>query len=260
MKIKFLLLLIISVLDIYLIMGYLKLNNFVAAIADEDCARLHVFEQRVLFDNSFSGKIIAKENDSPNDFRLLIKLDSKNEIPDLLCASSDDIFKYKIHKCKDYSYNGYNVNFFKGMMDLKISKHLYFYTKPGDLVEKGIYSDTLQVYKNKFLISKNRVRIAFTYNEIVQYFTFKEKLIFNLFLGSIFYLIGTIVFFYMLKVHSVVNKKSKLVMQIVFSVCLSFVLWLAWPFKDVMFGFILLPAFISEIFTVTVGFLSLARR
>ncbi len=260
MKIKCLLLLIISVLDIFLVMGYLKLNNFVLAIADEDCASIHTFEQKVLFDNSFSGRVVAKENDSPNDFRLLIKLDSTNEISDLSYASSYDSFKYKFNKCKDYRSNGYNVNFFKGLMHLKISKYLYFYSKPGDLVEKGTYTDTLQVYKNKFLISKNRVRTAFTYNEIVKYFTFKDKLIFNLFLGSIFYFIGTIIFFYILKIHLVVNKARKLVSQVIFSVCLSFVFWLVWPFKDVMFGFILLPAFISEIFTVTTGFLLLVKK
>jgi len=254
------LLLIISLLNIFLIIGYLELTKIGTAIADEDCARIHPFEQRVLFDNSFSGKVIAKENDSPDNYRLLIKLDSENKILGFLYASSNNFFKYKLNKYNDYRYDGYNVSLFKRVMCLKISKCLYFYSKPGDLVEKKAYSDTLKVYKNRFLISKNRGNVALTYSELVKYFTFKEKLIFNLFLGSILFLIGAIIFSYILNIYSVVNVTRKLVIQAMFSVCLSFVLWLVWPFKDVMFGFILLPAFLSEIFVITIGFLLLARR
>eukprot|EP00825_Cyclidium_porcatum_P020709 TRINITY_DN23359_c0_g1_i1.p1 TRINITY_DN23359_c0_g1~~TRINITY_DN23359_c0_g1_i1.p1 ORF type:complete len:327 (-),score=22.79 TRINITY_DN23359_c0_g1_i1:95-1075(-) len=257
---KYLLLIAISVLNIFLIIGYLELTKIGTAIADEDCARIHTFEQRVLFDNSFSGKVIAEENDSPDNYRLLIKLDSENKIQGSLYASSNNFLKYKLNKYNDYRYDGYNVSLFKRVMRLKVSKCIYFYSKPGDLVEKKAYSDTLKVYKNRFLISKNRGDVAFTYNELLKYFTFKEKLIFNLFVGSLFFLIGTIIFFYILKIHLVVNKARKLVSQVIFSVCLSFVFWLVWPFKDVMFGFILLPAFVSEIFTVTTGSLLLVKK
>lgn len=257
---KYFLLIAISVLNIFLVIGYLELTKIGTAIADEDCAGIHTFEQRVLFDNSFSGRVIAKENDSPDNYRLLIKLDSENKILGFLYASSNNFFKYKLNKYNDNRYDGYNVSLFKRVMRLKVSKCLYFYSKLGDLVEKKADSDTLKVYKNRFLISKNRGNVAFTYNELLKYFTFKEKLIFNLFLGSIFFLIGAIIFSYILNIYSVVDVTRKLVIQVIFSVCLSFVLWLVWPFKDVMFGFILLPAFISEIAAITIGFLLLGKK
>ena len=257
---KYLLLIAICVLNIFLVIGYLELTKFVTAIADEDCASIYTFEQRTLFNNSFSGRVIAKENNFLDNYRLLIKQDSEYKIRDFLYALSNDRFKCKFDKSSNYKYDGYNLNIFKGIMSLKVSKYLYFYSKPGDLVEKKVFSDTLRVYKNNFLISKNRGDVTFTYNELLKYFTFKEKLIFNLFIGSIFFLIGAIIFSYILNIYSVVNVVRKLVIQVIFSVCLSFVLWLVWPFKDVMFGFILLPAFLSEIFVITIGFLLLARR
>jgi len=257
---KYILLIAICVLNIFLVIGYLELTKFATAIADEDCASIHTFELRALYNNSFSGKVIAKENNSPDNYRLLIKLDSENKIRDLLYALSNHRFKYKFDKSSNYKYDGYNLNFFKGIMSLKVSKYLYHYSKPRDLVGKEVYSDTLRVYKNSFQISKNRSDVTFTYNELLKYFTFKEKLIFNLFIGSVFFLIGAIIFSYILNIYSVVNVVRKLVIQVIFSVCLSLVFWLVWPFKDVMFGFVLLPAFLSEIFVITIGFFLLARR
>jgi hypothetical protein len=77
---KYILLIAICVLNIFLVIGYLELTKFATAIADEDCASIHTFELRALYNNSFSGKVIAKENNSPDNYRLLIKLDSENKI------------------------------------------------------------------------------------------------------------------------------------------------------------------------------------
>lgn len=125
------------------------------------CFKYCDYEKKVLFDNSFNGKVIDKERNQ-NDYRLFIKLDSKSRIPDFIDASTfyySDDYKYKYYRCADYKYDGYNVDFFNGIMSLKISKYLYYYSRLGDVVEKMSDSDTLKVNKRKFLISDVRAAV-----------------------------------------------------------------------------------------------------
>ncbi|WP_353331936.1 hypothetical protein [Bacteroides sedimenti] len=144
--------LIIPVLSTFLVIAYIRLQNFATTIAEEDTSSLFAYEKKILSDNTFSGKIIAKEN-CQNDYRLFIKLDSKTRIPDFIDASSfyfSDHYKYKYFKCTDYKYNGYSVSFLNGVMNLKTSKTLYYYSRLGDIMEKDSCSDSIRVNKRKF--------------------------------------------------------------------------------------------------------------
>jgi hypothetical protein len=88
-----------------------------------------------------------------------------------------------------------------------------------------------------------------------QYISIWELILFQLFLGSITYLFGSIVFFFTLR--KVLIKKYGIIMLLLLQFCISIVLSLViWQFWisdiDIMFLFISIPALIAECITIPV--------
>jgi len=87
-----------------------------------------------------------------------------------------------------------------------------------------------------------------------QYISIWELVLLQLFMGSITYLIGSVVFFFTLRKRPLINtyKKIKLlVFQLCVSIILSLVIWQFWPLGiDIMYGVINIPAIFSELITI----------
>ena len=77
----------------------------------------------------------------------------------------------------------------------------------------------------------------------------------NLYLGAVVFLTGMIILLY--TARNVIRNKFKIILLIILHFIVSFVLsliiWRFWFFDfDIMFGFISLPAIISEIITTSI--------
>lgn len=87
-----------------------------------------------------------------------------------------------------------------------------------------------------------------------QYISIWELILLQLFLGSITYLIGSIVLFFVLR-KALINRFRILILlllQFFVSVVLSLAIYQFWTFDiDIMIGIILIPAFIAEIITIS---------
>ncbi len=87
-----------------------------------------------------------------------------------------------------------------------------------------------------------------------QYISISELISLQLFWGSITYLIGSIVFFFILR-KALIKRWGiiiLLLLQFFVSVILSFVIWQFGYFDiDIMIGMILIPALIAEIITIS---------
>ena len=82
--------------------------------------------------------------------------------------------------------------------------------------------------------------------------TFLELLHVILLLGSITYIIGSIIFVCVLNYFriSVRNIMLDVILHFILSFSVTFIFWIFWPtYIDVMCFFILLPAFLAEIFS-----------
>lgn len=89
-----------------------------------------------------------------------------------------------------------------------------------------------------------------------KYISGLELVLLQFLLGSVIYLVGSIVFFFILR-KTVVNKYKKailLLLQFCISFILSFVIWFFWAIKiDIMiFEFVNLPALIAECITIPI--------
>ncbi len=89
-----------------------------------------------------------------------------------------------------------------------------------------------------------------------QYASILDILLLQLFLGSIVYLIGSAIFFFILRKTRHRNSKIILLLfiQFCFSILLSLIVWKNWIINiDIMvFEFINLPAMFSEFITISI--------
>jgi len=95
-----------------------------------------------------------------------------------------------------------------------------------------------------------------------QYISIWELVLLLLFMGSITYLVGSIVFFFTLR-KTLINKYKKIILllfQLCISVILSLVIWRFWILDiDIMFLFVSIPALIAECITIPITLFILKR-
>lgn len=97
-----------------------------------------------------------------------------------------------------------------------------------------------------------------------QHISIWEVLLLQLFLGSIIYIVGSIVLFFSLR--KTVNRKYKIVLlllvQFLMSVLLSLIIWKFWTlnFDIMIFEFINLPALFSVLITIPICYFALKRN
>lgn len=95
-----------------------------------------------------------------------------------------------------------------------------------------------------------------------QYVSIWELILLQLFMSSITYLVGSIVFFFTLR-KVVINKSNRvilLLLQLCISVILSLVVWQFWVLDiDIMYLFISIPALIAECITIPITLFVLKR-
>jgi hypothetical protein len=96
-----------------------------------------------------------------------------------------------------------------------------------------------------------------------QYISIWELILLQLFLGSIIYIVGSIILFFVLR--KMVSRKYKIVLllliQFWISVLLSIIIWKFWIINiDIMtFEFVNLPALFSELITVPIYYFFLKK-
>lgn len=95
--------------------------------------------------------------------------------------------------------------------------------------------------------------------------TLGELVIMTLYLGSVTFLIGAVVFFFLCKSKirkfTIVGNITMSVVRLILSISITLFSWFLWPFSgDIMFGFIMLPALFAEIVTIPVLFYSIKLR
>jgi len=95
-----------------------------------------------------------------------------------------------------------------------------------------------------------------------QYVFIWEFVLLQLFLGSVIYLVGSIVFFFILR-KVIINKNKKIILllfQLCISVILSLFIWKYWILDiDIMFLFISIPALLAECITIPIMLFILNR-
>ena len=80
-----------------------------------------------------------------------------------------------------------------------------------------------------------------------------ELLSLNIYLGGVIFLIGSLGILWLIVKYkrSIIWIISFVIIQLIISVFLSLVIWRFWPFDgDIMYGFVFLPALISECITI----------
>lgn len=89
--------------------------------------------------------------------------------------------------------------------------------------------------------------------------TILEFLQMTLLLGSLTYIIGTVVFIYFLKRLKVKQKVSIIIIHFISSFIVTIILWISWKFKlDIVYSFLFLPTLVAEIL-VTVLFVLIIK-
>lgn len=73
------------------------------------------------------------------------------------------------------------------------------------------------------------------------------------YLGSVTFLTGSIIFFWFIRRRALITTIISIALQLIVAIALSLFIWTVWPFKfDIMFGFLCLPALFSEVITLPV--------
>lgn len=89
--------------------------------------------------------------------------------------------------------------------------------------------------------------------------TILEFLQMTLLLGSLTYIIGTVVFIYFLKRLKVKQKVSIIIIHFISSFIVTIILWISWKIKlDIVYSFLFLPTLVAEIL-VTVLFVLIIK-
>ncbi len=90
--------------------------------------------------------------------------------------------------------------------------------------------------------------------------SFIELAMLVMYLGSVTFLIGSIIFFWLIRKGGLITTILLIVFQVIVAIAFSVLIWVLWPFKfDIMFGFVCLPALLSEIITIPISALSVNR-
>ena len=96
-----------------------------------------------------------------------------------------------------------------------------------------------------------------------QYISIWELVLLQLFMGSITFLVGSIVFFFTLR-KLLINMYKRIILllfQLCISVFLSLVIWQFWNLDiDILFLFISIPALIAECITILITIFVLKNK
>ena len=89
--------------------------------------------------------------------------------------------------------------------------------------------------------------------------TILEFLQMTLLLGSLTYIIGTVVFIYFLKKLKVKQKVPIIISHFISSFIVTIILWISWKIKlDIVYSFLFLPTLVAEIL-ITVLFVLIIK-
>lgn len=79
-----------------------------------------------------------------------------------------------------------------------------------------------------------------------------ELILLNIYLGSIMFIVGSVVLFFLIRSKikgiSILKISLSIISQLIVSILFSLLVWKLWTLKtDIMFGFVFFPALISEL-------------
>jgi len=92
-----------------------------------------------------------------------------------------------------------------------------------------------------------------------------EVLLVNLYLGSVVYIIGLLIFIFILYTNN--KNRTPLIftvgscIQLSLSFCLSLTIWKFWPFdRDILCSFLFMPAVFAEVISILILYITIQQR